>query len=223
MEEHLDLEEGQRLEAAKAFAYRHRFLLVGLAVAVLAGAAAGWGYSRYRHSQQLEASGHYRDSLTALAEGRHGDARQTLKTLIQDFGGTTYAPMGRVLRARLLHADGSPDKALAVLEPLLEGQAGASESQHIAVEEAARIQWEQGETAQALATLDRIGGTAYLPSYFQLRGDLLADAERFEAARNAYRRALEQPGSGPLRTGLQARLDQLPAPASGASETAGPE
>jgi len=210
LEEDLDLEEGRRLAAAKEFAYRHRYLLAVLAVAVVAGAAAGWGYARYQQAQQVAASKHYKEGLAALTEGRNGDARQAFKTLVTDYSGTTYAPMGRVLRARLLHSDGDLEGALALLEPLVSGGTGHSEARHVAVEEAARMHWERGEVEKALATLEEIAGTAYQPSYFQLRGDLLAAADRPRQARSAYKRALKQPGAEPLRSGLEARLDQLP-------------
>lgn len=211
MEEHLDIEEGQRLAAAKAFAYRHRFLLITIAIAALIGIAAGWGYSRYLNSQRVAASGHYQEAMAALADGRRGDARQAFKTLIDDFDGTSYAGMARVLRARLLHAGGDREGALALLEPLVSGKRGPAEARHVGVEAAARIRWDGGDVKGALATLEEIAPSAYLPSYFQLRGDLLVADGRPEAARNAYQRALEKAGSGPLQSGLEARLDQLPA------------
>ena len=213
MEEELDLEEGRRLAAAKAFAHRHRFLLATLVVAVVVGAAAGWGYQRYRQTQHLEASAHYQDGLKALSEGRMGDARQAFKAVVADYPGTSYAGMARVVRARLLHDDGSSEAALEVLEPLVTGEQGPTEARHIAVEETARIRWSQGKAEAALATLDGIAESAYQPSFFQLRGDLLAAADRPEEARSAYRRALEQPGADPLRSGLKARIDRLPGPA----------
>jgi len=213
LEEELDLEEGRRLAAAKAFAHRHRFLLATLAVAVVVGAVAGWGYQRYQRTQHLEASAHYQDGLKALSEGRVGDARQAFKGVVADYPGTSYAGMARVLRARLLHDDGSSQAALDVLEPLVTGKQGPTEARHFAVEEAARIRWGRGDPEAALATLDAIAKSAYQPSFFQLRGDLLAAAGRPEDARSAYRRALEQPGAESLRSGLKARIDRLPGPA----------
>lgn len=221
MEEDLDLEEGRRLAAAKEFAYRHRYLLAVLAVAVVAGAAAGWGYARYQQAQQVEAAEHYQDGMTALTEGRHGDARQAFKTLVSQYGGTSYAAMGRVLRARLLHADGDHQGALGLLEPLVAGRTGHVDARHLAVEEAARIHWEKDRVEEALATLEEIAGTAYQPSYFQLRGDLLAAADRPRQARSAYKRALKQPGSEPLRSGLEARIDQLPGRDAASGERGG--
>jgi predicted negative regulator of RcsB-dependent stress response len=211
LEEHLDIEEGQRLAAAKAFAYRHRFLLATIAIAALIGAAAGWGYNRYLHSQRLSASDHYQQAMAALAEGRRGEARQAFQTLVTEFDGTNYAGLARVMRARLLHADGDRQGALDLLEPLVTGKRGPTEARHVAVEAAARIRWDGGDPKAALATLEEIAPSAYLPSYFQLRGDLLVADDRPEAARNAYQRALEKAGSGPLKAGLEARLDQLPA------------
>lgn len=210
MEEQLDIEEGKRMAAAKAFAHRHRFLLATLVAALIIGAAAGWGYQRYRQAQQLEASQQYQEGLKALSEGRRGDARQAFKGLVSEHPGTSYAGMGRVLRARLLHEGGDAQAALEVLAPLVDG-GGPAEARHLAVEETARIQWAAGDIDAALATLEGIAGQAYMPSYFQLRGDLLAAAGRTEAARAAYQRALQQPGSAPLGSGLEARLDQLPA------------
>ncbi|MFP4560009.1 MAG: YfgM family protein [Thiohalorhabdus sp.] len=217
MEENLDLEEGRRMEALKAFAHRHRWGLFALAVAVAVGAGAGYGYYRHQSAQLLAASEAYGSAVEALQAGREGDARQALGDLIAEYEDTPYAAFGRVYRARLEYQDGQSEEALATLAPLAEADGEPDEVRHIAVEERARIQWDQGDPQAALDTLATLDGEAFLPSYFLLKGDLLAAQGDHEAAARVFREARQQPGSGPLEETIQSRLEQLP-DASGTSE-----
>ncbi|MFA9460855.1 YfgM family protein [Thiohalorhabdus sp. Cl-TMA] len=209
MEEHLDLEEGRRIEALKDFAHRYRWLLVALAVAVAVGIGAGYGYYRHQSAQLLAASETYGSAVQALQSGREGDAREALRTLMTEYEGTPYAAFARVFRARLLHQGDQSARALEVLKPLASGSVGPPEAQHIGVEERARIQWEQGNAQTALNTLRALEGEAYLPSYFLLKGDLLSATGKPEAAGEAYREARTRPGAGPLSQVIQARIEQL--------------
>jgi predicted negative regulator of RcsB-dependent stress response len=218
LEDELDIEEGQRAEAAKAFLKRNRVPLIILAVGVLLGAAAGYGYVNWRHSQMLSASQQYSSAVTALEEGRQGDAGAGFRTLIADYGGTPYAAFARVFQARLLHGDGDSEKALEVLAPVAEGADGPKEARHIAVEERARIRWDRQGPADALAELEAIADAAYLPSYFLLKGDLLAALDRPDEARAAFQRVPEAPGGTSLGEAVKARLDRLPAADAGDRE-----
>ncbi|KPV40480.1 hypothetical protein AN478_06760 [Thiohalorhabdus denitrificans] len=223
MEENLDLEEGRRKEALKEFAHRHRWGLIALAVAVAVGVGAGYGYYRHQNAQLLAASETYGSAVEALRAGREGDARQALGDLIAEYGDTPYAAFGRVYRARLEHRDGQSEQALATLAPLAESGGKPAEVRQVAVEERARIQWDRGNPQAALDTLAALEGEAFLPSYFLLKGDLLAAQGDHEAAARAYREARLRPGSGPLGETIQGRLEQLPgaAGAAGTEEEAG--
>jgi len=218
LEENLDIEEGQRAEAMKAFLKRYRMPLIILAAGIILAAVAGYGYLNWRHSQMLGASQQYSSAVDAMEQGRQGDALAGFKTLIAEYDGTPYAAFGRVFRARLLHEDGQTQAALEVLTPVADGQAGPSEARHIAVEEAARIRWDRQGAEAALSELEALSGKAYLPSYFLLKGDLLAELERPDEARSAYRQARDSAGGQALQRTVDARLDRLPAPANGEQE-----
>jgi predicted negative regulator of RcsB-dependent stress response len=218
LEENLDIEEGQRAEAMKAFLKRYRMPLIILAAGIILAAVAGYGYLNWRHSQMLGASQQYSSAVDAMEQGRQGDALAGFKTLIADYDGTPYAAFGRVFRARLLHEDGQTQAALEALAPVADGQAGPSEARHIAVEEAARIRWDQQGPEAALGQLDQLGQAAYMPSYFLLKGDLLAALERPAEARSAYEQVLDAAGGSRLQQAVDARMDRLPGAAAGASE-----
>jgi predicted negative regulator of RcsB-dependent stress response len=218
LEENLDIEEGQRAEALKAFWRRYRMPLIILAVGIVLAAVAAYGYTNWRQSQLLNASQQYSSAVQALEEGRNGDARAGFKALISKYGGTPYAAFGRVFRARLLHEGDQSQEALKVLGPLVGGEAGPSEARHIGVEEAARIRWDRQGAEAALSELEALSGSAYLPSYFLLKGDLLAELERPDEARSAYRQARDRAGGQVLQRTVDARLDRLPAPANGEQE-----
>lgn len=218
MEEHLDLDEGGRLEAIKDFASRHRATLIAVAVAVILGASAGYAWHQHRQDRLTRASGLYQTAVSALEAGRSAQAREALRTLTEDFSGTPYGAFGRVFRARLLHEKGDSQKALDVLAPAAEGQAGPGLARQVAVEERARILRNLDRPKEALKVLEALAGKAYLASYFQLKGDLLAATGQPRPARAAYSRARQMPGGGSLESGLKARLEQLPAPGSQAED-----
>lgn len=210
MAEPLDVEEGWRWEAMKAFAHRNRFLIGGIIAVVVIALAAGWAWYRYQQQQVLAASSHYRSAIAALSEDQTEQARQALATLIQDYPETDYAAFGRIFQARLLHENDQVDRAARILDPLVRNGSGPGVARQIAVEERARIHWGRGNIDRALTTLERIEDRAFLSSYFLLKGDLLAASDRPDAARKAYETARSKPGARSLQPGLGARLDRLP-------------
>jgi len=215
LEEDLDFDEGHRAEVLKDLAYRYRWLLVASAIAVAVGIGAGYGYYQHQKAQIQGASEAYGTAMQALQAGREGDARQALQTLVDQYGGTTYGAFARVFRARLLYQGGQASQALGMLKPLVDGEVGPPEARHIAVEEQARIQWAQGKDQAALATLGSLEGKAYLPGYFLLKGDILADTGKPDAARKAYKEARLHPGADALAQTIKDRLQALSASSKG--------
>jgi len=117
--EPLDMEEGWRWEAMKAFAHRNRFLIGGIIAVVVIALAGGWAWYRHQQQQVQAASSHYRSAIAALSEDRTEEARQAFEALIRDYPETDYAAFGRIFQARLLLESDQADRAAQVLDPLV--------------------------------------------------------------------------------------------------------
>lgn len=209
MEDPLEPEKNQRMEAMKLFAFRYRYTLIAAAVLLLAVIAGAWGWLEYRQGRIAEASDIYGSAVGALEEGSAEAARQDLETLIGAYGATPYGAFARVLQGRLLFSQDQPQKALSVLEPLVEGSSGIEVARHVAVAEQARIRWQASGPESGLQALKALEGEAYMPSYFQLKGDMLRALDREADARAAYDRAANASGSRFLEPGLGWRQDRV--------------
>jgi predicted negative regulator of RcsB-dependent stress response len=206
-----DLDMGNpRWEATKAFVSRYRLTLTVAVVGLLLLVAAGLAYQNYRQDRLVSASDHYQRALAALQQGNTSRARTQLTTTAERFSATPYGGMARVLLARLHHEAGETGQARSVLQPLVDGEGEPRIARHLAVEEMARLRWEAEGPQAALQVLDKLSDRAFLPTYYLLRGDLLAEAGQPARARSAYEQARQAPGAQRLSGDIDRRLDGLP-------------
>jgi predicted negative regulator of RcsB-dependent stress response len=199
------------LHAGKWAERNQQFITVLMVVAAI-GVAGLLYYRSYRRSlgeqaaQQLELI--YQTVSMADVEG----ARTELGTFIERFGGTPYGPEARLLLGDLYLRGGSPQQALAVLEPLGGSPSEPIELQAAMLLAAAYEQDNQPEAAERtyLAVADRS------ELDFEVR-DALAAAGRIRAARGdaagamqLYERALESLEEGDPNRGLfEMRIEEL--------------
>lgn len=206
-----DLDMGNpRWEATKAFVSRHSLTLAAVAGGLVLLAAVGWAYQDYRQGRLVSASDHYQRGLAALQQGNPDRAREKLSTTAERFGGTPYGGMARVLLSRLHQEAGEPVKARKALEPLVAGEGGPAVARQMAAEELARLRWAAEGPEEALAVLEGHADEAFLPTFFLLRGDLLAETGRSGEARTAYERVRSMGGGQRLSSAVERRLDGLP-------------
>lgn len=179
-------------------------LVVGLAVLF------GWrAWSAHEMQQAGAASALYGDLLAAVDGGDSATAVTIADTLTADYGRTPYADQARLALARLHMDAGEPDAAAAALDAVL-SSTGDPELAHIARLRLARVRLEQEQLEAAARLLEGVDEGGFAALYAALRGDIFVARGDTEAARGAYRRALEIGEAGVIdRNVVQMKLDSL--------------
>lgn len=215
MATHVDDEE--QVENLKRW-WRENWLALVVGLAIGFGAIGGWqGYQSWRGERAANASRMYDDLKKSLDAGKADEAEQIGKKLKDDYAGTPYAAAGALLLARSEVDGGKLDEAIAELGWARE-HAPDDGMRRIAALRLAQVQWQKGEADAALATLDGEAG-AFAPLYEELRGDILLSKGDRDAARSAYRKALDAAGgdSAANHELLQQKFDDLAMPTAEAS------
>lgn len=85
---------------------------------VVVGMVVWWTKSRLQHRQE-EALDTYNSACTAFNDGDLDGARNSTKTITENFSGTPTAILGKLLQADVLYRQGSYDEALALYNEIL--------------------------------------------------------------------------------------------------------
>jgi predicted negative regulator of RcsB-dependent stress response len=201
--------EEQQVEAIKRFWKENGLALVIGAILGLGG-LLGW---RYYNDSQIEAkeqaSFAYEKSSENLLKGETGFSQA--KMFIDNYSGTGYA----MLMALELSQQAIERKDLTEAAKQLEfvaNNAKLSAVQSVAQLRLARIQIEQGEFEQALASADKVTDQAFNSQSQEVRGDVYKAQQLFDKARAAYSAALERNASDQF---LKMKLDNLAIAANG--------
>ncbi len=201
--------EEQQVEAIKRFWKENGLALVIGAILGLGG-LLGW---RYYNDSQIEAkeqaSFAYEKASEDLLKGELGFSQA--KTFIDSHSDTGYA----MLMALELSQQAIERKDLTEAANQLEfvaNNAKLSAVQSVAQIRLARIQIEQGEFEQALASADKVNDQAFNSQSQEVRGDVYKAQQLFDKARAAYSAALETNASDQV---LKMKLDNLAIAANG--------
>ena len=152
----------------------------------------------------------YRQAYASLQQGRMGEAEEALRQTLQL--DPRHAAARQALAALLVEAK-HLDRAEQVLQQGLELQPGHSGYAMTL----ARLQVERGDTAAALATLQRNPPSAENAEYHGFVAALLQRTERHKEAIEHYQAALSlNPAAGPwlLGLGISLQADNQPAKAA---------
>ena len=132
--------------------------------------------------------------------------------LEERFSGTSYAPRGVLLYAKLLYDSGDKAEAKAQLQWVID-HASEEELKAIARFRIAQVLLDDKQYDEALKALDVKTDEAFAPLYADLRGDILASAGKNADARSAYQTALAKlDAKSGYRAFIQAKLDALGGP-----------
>lgn len=189
-------------------------VLLGLSVLL-----GGKAWFSYQESKAAGASNLYAQMMTDLAAAKTEAVRKRANEIISTYSSTGYAPLAAMALARLAVDEGQIDAARAQLQWALE-HADNDELRHAARLRLVRVLIDQQDWEAASRQLDSVADTgAYRHLYTELRGDLASAQGRIEAARAAYKKALEQaPPQSPASGLLMAKYENLAA--AGAEEAA---
>ncbi len=191
----MNQDDEQQLQQIKAWWQRYGSgILLGLAglAVILAG---WWGYGTWQERSAQQAAAAYAELLRAEQGGELAAAEAAGERILDEHAGSGYAAMAALRLARIQVEAGERRRAVQTLK----GLADSADSRAMA--ELARLRRARllGETDQeaALSLLEGEVTEGFRASYAQLRGDLLSQLGRAEAAVAAYREALNsEPGLG---------------------------
>lgn len=201
------------------------------AVVIALGVGFGWqAYQKHELRKQEQASDIYQALLRTLSAqetpGTSKAGTELAEQLKREYSGTSYAQFAALHLAAMDVRGGKLPEAEAQLRWVLAKAAGDSDVARIAQLRLARVLAASGDTKQALVMLDQATPGPYEASYAAARGDILLATNQRDAAREAYKLALELANSAAqgvnlsvLQQKLQS-LEPLPARAAAASTQA---
>jgi predicted negative regulator of RcsB-dependent stress response len=206
----LDLEEQEQLAELKAWWRQHGTRITAVVLAVAVGFAGWVAFRSYSQSQAMEASVLY-DAVSKAAQANDAKAlRDASGTLVENFPGTAYAPMGALLAARYYFERNDLKNAKAQLQWVVE-RASSDDFKDLARLRLAAVLLDEKAYDEALALLEKKPAAAYEAQYAALRGDILVAKNQAAEARAAYKLALEKADkkNGPFQESVRMRLEAL--------------
>jgi len=201
--------EQEQLEAIKKWLREYAKYIMGAIIVVLA-ISYGW---RYWQQEQMgihgQASMLFEQGLAAMATNNPAEFQPIAQQLTTQYKSTPYAKLAALLLAKQFVDAGKLDAALAQLNWVIENADNSSLKQ-IARIRAARILLAQQNAKQALALLQPIDNTSYLPLINEVKGDILLAMQQPQQARQAYMQALNLlPADAATRPLVQMKVNQL--------------
>ncbi|HWR87546.1 MAG TPA: tetratricopeptide repeat protein [Acidiferrobacterales bacterium] len=183
-------------------------LIAGVIIGLLL--LAGGNYWRQYTIKRSEAASLLYDSLLAdLQQGKSDAVSAAATKLMQDYDATPYAGKAALLMARLRF----DAKDVAGMRTHLEwAMMNANEApvQHSARLRLARLLFDQGESAAALALVNIKDTNGFISEYEEIRGDVLLSQGDRDAARRAYQTAIEKlPRTSSYLQALTMKRDNL--------------
>lgn len=185
------LNEDQELEQLKKWWHDNGTSVIAGLVIGLAG-VGGWQYWQgHQQSQAAQASAYFQ-SLQQSANLQQPDpALEQAKRLRTEFDGSSYAVFAGLTEAKLQHEKGESAAAIDTLKGLLQSELDASLADLVRLR-LARLLFADGQLDQADAVLAEVSEDgAFAGRRADLAGDLALARGDDQAAKSAYRRALE--------------------------------
>lgn len=215
-----DLEEQEQLAELKAWWKQYGNLVTWLAVAASL-AIFGWqAWNWHQRSQAGQAAGVYAVLQKAVQMRDTQKTKAAAGELVEKYARSSYAPLGALLAAKVLHESGDAKSARAQLAWVAEN--GKDELRDVARLRLAALLLDEQAYDEALKALSGVSGAPFSARAADLRGDVLAaQGKRGEAAAawKAALAALDQAGkegaatmratemTAPYREVLQQKVD----------------
>jgi predicted negative regulator of RcsB-dependent stress response len=201
--------EDEQVEALKAWWKENGKAVIAGAIFGLLG-LMGWRYWQGNVKIQAEqASTAFQQLLSQVADNKKEAAEQQAKQILDQYGKSPYAAFAALMLAKIAVDKNDLVQAKAYLQWALV-HSTEPEIKGVARLRLVRLLLAEGNTDQAQAFLDEADNAASLPSYHELKGDLLLARGKREEARNAYLQALALGGTtGGQSSVLQMKLDEL--------------
>lgn len=207
-----DLEEQEQLSAMKAWWEKYGNIITTALAVVAAGLLAWQAWSWHQRSQNDKATAMYAQLFLAAQAGDTAKLQQAANQLTTEFPGHLQASLGALLAAKT-DIDKKDDKSARVkLAWVIE------HSKEVLVKDLARLRLaalllDEKSYDEALKELEGGVTQELAPRFAELRGDVLVEQNKVDAAKQAYKQALEKFASAAdtatLKTIVQTKLDAL--------------
>ncbi len=198
--------EKEQVEALRKWWQENGKALIFGVILGLGGLFGYRGWQEHVTTNAMEAADLHAAVVVALEQAEHATVIAESARLRGEYGDTPYAALATLAEAAVLVRDGDAAGARTALEWVVE-HAGQSEVAEVARLRLARLLYDQGEADAASAMLDALPSGRFAGQVAELRGDLLRDAGQVDAARAAYREALDADTEN--RAIVQMKLDDL--------------
>ena len=201
--------EDEQVEALKAWWKENGKAVIAGAIFGLLG-LMGWRYWQGHVKTQAEqASTAFQRLLSQVADNKKEAAEQQAKQILDQYEKSPYAAFAALMLAKIAVDQNDLIQAKAHLQWAV-AHSTEPEIKRVARLRLVRLLLAEGNIDQAQAFLDEADNTTSLPSYHELKGDLLLAQGKLEEARNAYLQALALGGTtGGQSSVLQMKLDEL--------------
>ncbi|WP_370264418.1 YfgM family protein [Limnobacter sp.] len=204
-----DLEEQEQLANLKAFWAKYGNFILTVLILVFGSFAAKNGWEWWQARQSTEAVVVFEKLESAAASGDLELMSQIQTTLLDNHGGSNYAPRGALLAARVYAEDGKTDQAKQALQWVVK------ESSLLEYEATARLLLsglliEEGKHAEAKALLEK-KLTGFEGLFHDRLGDIALAENKPAEANKEYEAALAAiQANSPWRAVIERKIAALP-------------
>ncbi len=202
--------EEEQLDAVKRWWKENgQSTIIGLVLGV--AIILGWNYwQAHKKAQTEQASALYGQLIVAVGADKKDSAEKLVERIQSEYPKTEYAAYSSLLLAKLKVQQGDILKAQTLLKGIAAGT--DKELSNVAKIRLVRLMLASGEYEQGLQLIndvDPVTSSSFSGNYDELVGDLYVALDRFDQARTAYQKALENGYKSPL---LQFKIDDLTSP-----------
>ncbi|KAA6183309.1 tetratricopeptide repeat protein [Thiohalocapsa marina] len=203
------LTDEEKVEAIKKW-WKANGVSVVAGVVIGLGAVFGWrGWVSYQTGVAQQASIAFEQLLATAATGQVEATELQAGSIVDDFGGTPYAMFADLALARTRADAGDLPGAALALEAAI-GRAPEPALARLAALRLARVLIADDQLERAADVIDQHDDdAAFAADFAALRGDIALRQGRADAARTAYRAAIDG-GAGNSRL-IELKLENLPA------------
>lgn len=183
--------EEEQLAAIKNWWQRHSTLITVILSLLLLGVSGYKYWLWHQEKVTAQASNAYESMMVAYSDHDNKRVRSYANQLITEQGSSVYADAARLILAKLYVAKEDFGKAVDTLDYVARNSRMKALKQ-VASIRIARLLAAQKNYDKALAELDSINDTIYLPAVNELKGDIYAAKGQYEQAISAYRQAVNE-------------------------------
>ncbi len=205
------LSEKEQLERMRTWwSDNGSYVIGGIALGALI--LFGWNYYKSdRLNAQIEASSLYDELAIQIEGGNLDEAELIADDLATSYATTSYAAQSKLAMARLYMEKNRDLDAADVLNELL-ALGGNDELKHVGRVRLAKILLYQDRADEVVALLEDQSNAAFAARYADALGDAYVASNRYDDAREAYRRALAETSGVPTvdQTFVQLKLLDVP-------------